>query len=97
MRELGGETTRAHHELGRIAAGAALDALYLLGPLAAEVRAGAVSAGMPAERIVVAASHAELAARVRADLRSGDLLLVKGSRGATMEELLRQLGAEQSP
>jgi len=94
MRELGDEAVRAHRELGAVAAEAALDALFLIGPLAGEVRAGAEEAGMAAARIVVADSHGDLASRVRADLRPGDLLLVKGSRGAAMEEVLRQLAAE---
>jgi UDP-N-acetylmuramoyl-tripeptide--D-alanyl-D-alanine ligase len=94
MRELGGEAVAAHRELGGVAAAAGLDALFLIGPHAAEVRAGAEDGGLPPERIVVAADHADLAARVRADLRSGDLLLVKGSRGAEMERLIRLLGAD---
>src|SRR5437899_2022858 len=61
MRELGEEAPRAHRELGAAAAGARLDALFLLGPHAAEVRAGAEAAGLPAERITIAASHDELA------------------------------------
>ena len=98
MRELGTEAPRAHRELGAAAAAAALDALFLLGELATEVRSGAEAAGMPAERIVIAHSHQDLAARLRTDLRPGDLLLLKGSRGAAMEEILRQLvGAEACP
>jgi UDP-N-acetylmuramyl pentapeptide synthase len=46
---------------------------------------------MPANRIAVAASHEDLAARLRAYCRAGDLLLLKGSRGAAMEEVLRHL------
>lgn len=81
MRELGEHSVAEHLELGRVAAGVGLDALFLLGPHAEEVRAGAERAGMPRERIVVARDHTELAACVRADLGAGDLLLVKGSRG----------------
>jgi UDP-N-acetylmuramyl pentapeptide synthase len=62
------------------------------------VRAGAEAAGMASERIVIASDHRDLAGRLRADLRPGDLLLLKGSRGAAMEEVLRQLvGAEVRP
>jgi UDP-N-acetylmuramyl pentapeptide synthase len=95
MRELGAETIDAHRELGTVAAGSALDALFLLGPHAAVVRDAALAAGMPADRVVVAADHAALAARVGGELRSGDVLLVKGSRGAAMEEVLRHLGVER--
>jgi UDP-N-acetylmuramoyl-tripeptide--D-alanyl-D-alanine ligase len=97
MRELGAETARAHRELGGPAAGVGLDALFLLGAHAGEVRAGAEAAGMPAERVVVATSHDELAARLQRFCRPGDLVLLKGSRGAAMEEVLRHLGTERAP
>src|SRR5439155_26220134 len=93
-RGLGEEAPRADRELGAAAAGARLDALFLRGPHAAEVRAGAEAAGLPAERITIAASHDELAARLAAYCRAGDLVLLKGSRGAAMEEVLRRLTAE---
>jgi UDP-N-acetylmuramoyl-tripeptide--D-alanyl-D-alanine ligase len=97
MRELGAEAARAHRELGAAAAATRLDALFLLGAHADEARAGAEAAGMSAECIVVAASHPELASRLRAYCRAGDLLLLKGSRGAAMEEVLRLLQAEGGP
>jgi UDP-N-acetylmuramoyl-tripeptide--D-alanyl-D-alanine ligase len=94
MRELGDEAPRAHRELGAAAAEARIDALFLLGPHAEEVSAGAREAGLPAERITVTASHDELAALLGAYCRAGDLVLLKGSRGAAMEEVLRRLAAE---
>jgi len=57
MRELGAEAARAHRDLGTTAAAANLDALFVLGEHAAEVRAGAEAAGMVPDRIVVAQSH----------------------------------------
>ena len=96
MRELGTESERAHRELGATAAAAGLDGLFLLGDHAETVRAGAETAGMPLERIHVAASHDELAARLRAACQPGDLLLLKGSRGAAMEEVLRRLTSDVS-
>jgi UDP-N-acetylmuramoyl-tripeptide--D-alanyl-D-alanine ligase len=97
MRELGAETERLHRALGAAVAEARIDGLFLLGPHAAAVRAGAEAAGMDAERIVIAADHAELAARLRACCRPGDLVLLKGSRGAAMEEVLRRLCGEGAP
>ncbi len=97
MRELGAEAEQLHRALGAAVAQAGLDALFLLGTHAAAVRAGAEAAGMAAERIVVAADHAELAAHLRAHCRPGDLVLLKGSRGAAMEEVLRHLGGEGRP
>lgn len=97
MRELGAEAERLHQALGAAVARAGLDGLFLLGTHAAAVRAGAEAAGMAAERIVVAADHAELAAHLRTCCRPGDLVLLKGSRGAAMEEVLRHLGGEGRP
>jgi UDP-N-acetylmuramoyl-tripeptide--D-alanyl-D-alanine ligase len=94
MRELGDAAGRAHRELGAVAAAAGLDALFLLGEHAEEVRLGAEAAGLPADRIEVAASHEDLAQRLRAYCRAGDLVLLKGSRGAAMEEVLHRLGTE---
>jgi UDP-N-acetylmuramoyl-tripeptide--D-alanyl-D-alanine ligase len=91
MRELGAEAVRAHRELGAAAAALHVDALFLLGAHADAVRAGAEAAGFPADRITIAATHEELGGRLAAWCRAGDLVLLKGSRGAAMEEVLRHL------
>jgi UDP-N-acetylmuramoyl-tripeptide--D-alanyl-D-alanine ligase len=91
MRELGAEAVHAHRELGAAAAAVHVDALFLLGRHADAVRAGAEAAGFPADRITIAATHEELGGRLAAWCRAGDLVLLKGSRGAAMEEVLRHL------
>src|SRR5262249_26226586 len=91
MRELGSSAERAHREVGVAAAEARVDRLFLLGEPAGEVRRGAEEAGLPAERIIVASSHQELAERLHAYCRPEDVVLLKGSRGAAMEEVLRHL------
>jgi len=93
MRELGATAAAAHEALGAVAASVKLDALYVLGPHADRVRAGAEAAGLAAERITVASDHEELASGLHAVLRTGDVLLLKGSRGAAMEQVLRGLRA----
>ncbi len=91
MRELGAETEAAHEALGRAAAAADPDLLLAIGPHAGLVRAGALAAGLPAERIVATAEHAEAGERLRAACRPGDLILLKGSRGAALETVLAHL------
>jgi UDP-N-acetylmuramoyl-tripeptide--D-alanyl-D-alanine ligase len=95
MLELGPGSEAAHRELGRRAAEAHVDALFLMGRHAAAVRDGAVAAGLPADRIAIASSHAALADALRAMLGAGDLLLLKGSRGAALERALALLAAER--
>jgi UDP-N-acetylmuramoyl-tripeptide--D-alanyl-D-alanine ligase len=95
MLELGPGSEDAHRDLGRRVAEARVDALFLMGTYAAAVRDGAIAAGLPAERITIATSHASLADRLRATLTAGDLLLLKGSRGAALERALQLLVAER--
>jgi len=93
MRELGAHADAACRELGAAAAAAGLDALLLVGPQAALVADSAVTAGMDPTRVVLARDHDDVARRLRAVLRCGDVLLLKGSRGAALEGVLHRLEA----
>lgn len=92
MLELGTEAAELHRQIGAEAA-QRCDFLFLLGTMAGETAAGARQQGMPAERVRIVASHAEAADRLRALLRPGDRLLVKGSRGMRMEKVAAALRA----
>ena len=91
MFELGRHSAKEHRALGRAAAEAGLDRVYLLGAQAAHVRTGALERGMRAEQIIVGQDHADLAARLRAVVKAGDWLLFKGSRGMKMDKVLEAL------
>jgi len=84
MLELGSASKDAHGEVGRLAA-SCVERLYLLGSMAADVAAGAVSGGLPQSAIVIANDHDEILADLLAAMRPGDCILVKGSRGMRME------------
>jgi len=92
MLELGGGTTQAHHSIGEEAARLGTDYVLTVGVLAAGIAAGARSAGMPAACVITARDHATAAERLRGILRKGDVVLLKGSRGARMERVLEALG-----
>jgi UDP-N-acetylmuramoyl-tripeptide--D-alanyl-D-alanine ligase len=94
MRELGAHADAACRALGAAAAAADLDELILLGVQAHLVRASAVDAGMDPRRVIVVADHDEAASRVRAVMREGDVVLLKGSRGAALERVLQRLEQE---
>ena len=94
MLELGPSAESAHREVGRRAAEARVDGLFLMGSHAAAVREAAIAAGLAPERIAVFATHDALADALRATLRAGDLLLLKGSRGAALERVLARLAPE---
>jgi UDP-N-acetylmuramoyl-tripeptide--D-alanyl-D-alanine ligase len=91
MLELGPEAEQAHRDLGRELAHHAADYVLTTGTLGAEIAAGALKEGMPADRVVTAPDQAALADRLRGLLRKGDVVLVKGSRGAAMERVVEGL------
>ncbi|HSV92577.1 MAG TPA: UDP-N-acetylmuramoyl-tripeptide--D-alanyl-D-alanine ligase, partial [Desulfobacterales bacterium] len=94
MRELGPGAARLHRELGRLAAEARIDRLFVCGGHAAEVAAGAIAAGMPAAAIA-AGSRDEIGDALLDVVRPGDWVLVKGSRTMGMETIVRALGAPE--
>jgi UDP-N-acetylmuramoyl-tripeptide--D-alanyl-D-alanine ligase len=46
---------------------------------------------MKSDQVIVAEDHGDVARRLRRQLRRGDWLLVKGSRGMKMEKVLKEL------
>ncbi len=93
MLELGPESAMLHREAGRQAASQKLDWVLGVQGHAAGLVQGAVEAGLPAECSRFAASSSDAAAFLLELLRPGDLLLVKGSRGARMERIVEALRA----
>lgn len=94
MAELGAQAEGHHEAVGAAAAGAGIGILYVGGPFAPALAAGAKRAGMPAENVIAFASNDEVAECLRRTLNSGDCVLLKGSRVQKMEEILaRVLGS----
>ena len=91
MFELGKQSQREHLRLGSHLAQAGLDRAYLLGERAPDVRKGALRAGMKSDQVIVGESHSDIGQRLRAHLKKGDWLLIKGSRGMKMETVLSEL------
>jgi UDP-N-acetylmuramoyl-tripeptide--D-alanyl-D-alanine ligase len=95
MLELGDHSVRMHEECGRAAASAGLSVLVTIGGVAARAMgAAAVDAGMPAGSVSHFDSSSDAAVPVTASLRSGDLVLVKGSRGTRTDIVADRITAE---
>lgn len=95
MLELGeADEAELHRGVGRAAAGAGLDELWLVGERAARwIREGAIDAGMAAAHVTACASAEEAAERAHVFLRPGDALLLKASRGLRLERVEERLRA----
>lgn len=91
MLELGPSSGDLHREVGAHLAGQGIARLVACGPLARGIAAGAAQAGMASQRIQEAPDSAAGAAIVKALVREGDVLLVKGSRGMQMERIIERL------
>jgi len=86
MRELGEESARDHREVGETAAELGVDQLITIGDMAAAIAEAARSAGLPNTSVVRSTSEA---AQLLGEIASpGDLVLVKGSRGAHTEHVI---------
>jgi UDP-N-acetylmuramoyl-tripeptide--D-alanyl-D-alanine ligase len=92
MLELGEQSVALHEACGRAAASSGLSLLVTVGgtPARALGRA-AVVAGMPAAVVRHAESSADAAEIAGAEVRAGDLVLVKGSRGVAAERVVERL------
>jgi UDP-N-acetylmuramoyl-tripeptide--D-alanyl-D-alanine ligase len=90
MLELGPRSTDLHREIGRAVGDARIDRLYLVGNFAAAVADGAMDRQMKADRICCG-TKATIIEQLNHDLQAGDLILVKGSRGMAMEEVVEAI------
>lgn len=90
MLELGSHSAELHYEIGKKAANSGITKLYITGNFAESVAAGAKAGGLKAEKIVTG-NKLKIAEALKSTLRSGDWLLVKGSRGMRMEEIVEMI------
>jgi UDP-N-acetylmuramoyl-tripeptide--D-alanyl-D-alanine ligase len=92
MLELGPESVRLHEECGRAAVGAKIDVLVTVGKESARALGdAAVAAGLARAAVTHFADSTAAADAVAALVQSGDVVLVKGSRGVRLERVVERL------
>ncbi len=87
MLELGPDAAALHRDAGREIAGAGVDVLWGVRGLAQQIVEGAVEAGLPATRYFESSDDAAKA--LIAEVKEGDLILVKGSRGVATDKIVK--------
>jgi UDP-N-acetylmuramoyl-tripeptide--D-alanyl-D-alanine ligase len=88
MRELGPESPGMHREVGLQVGALGVDRLITLGELSAEIEAGAMEAGLDSSSCAHVSTHEEAVRKVCESLEEGAWIVVKGSRGMTMEKVV---------
>jgi len=91
MLEVGPEAAKAHNELGQEAVRLGFAGVAAVGELAAQMAAGARSAGLNRNRVLATQDPGLAAAAVAEWSKPGDWVLVKASRGMRLERALDAL------
>ena len=95
MLELGDHSIALHEACGRAAAAAGLSRLFVVGgPSARALADAAIAAGMQSSAVSYFETSAQAAPAVVEALETGDLVLVKGSRGTRTDVVADRLAAE---
>ncbi len=94
MKELGSEHDAGHRAVGADAARLGIDVLVVVGAAARGIAEGAAQGTC---EVIVTAGREEATAWVRQNAGPEDVVLVKASRGAALEEVAEQVLEETTP
>ena len=94
MYELGDQEEAQHRLVGQHCD--RLDLLFLLGPRTGWIAESAIQAGLPADRIFKVRDNEQAIEAARETLSPGDIMLIKGSRGLHLEEVVEALSLDRS-
>lgn len=97
MLELGDGSVTEHRRIGRLVAELGIDILVAVGRVSGDIADGALSGGLSPASIFTFKDKKEALPAIREILREGDSVLVKGSRGVALEEVvegIKRLGLE---
>jgi UDP-N-acetylmuramoyl-tripeptide--D-alanyl-D-alanine ligase len=94
MLELGKDAAQMHREIGWKTADSGVDVVVALGPLAKNIAEGAVEGGLAREMVFHFASASDAGIFLQERIKSGDVILIKGSQGMRMERVVKELMAE---
>ena len=90
MLELGKVAVDAHRRIGKLAAEQGVQLVITVGSLAKNIAEAARESGV--DHVVACENHQQAAQELNARLQPGDTVLIKGSRGMKMEQLVNMLG-----
>jgi UDP-N-acetylmuramoyl-tripeptide--D-alanyl-D-alanine ligase len=91
MLEMGDWAYKSHIGVGKYAAAKNIDYVFTVGENAANIAKGAIEAGSPENNVSAFKNNEEVVECLKNLIKEGDVILVKGSRGMKMEQIVEQL------
>jgi UDP-N-acetylmuramoyl-tripeptide--D-alanyl-D-alanine ligase len=91
MLELGTESEEMHRKIGMLIATIGINTLFLQGNFSKVTAAGAMEGGLSPENIFFLSNENNGINYLKENLKKGDWILVKGSRGMKMEKIVAQI------
>jgi UDP-N-acetylmuramoyl-tripeptide--D-alanyl-D-alanine ligase len=91
MLEMGTESASIHEKVGQSLHGFGVEHAYVIGEFANDVAKGAQAGGMSQNQITIIEDRQKAAAKILSNFKSGDILLVKGSRGMKLENVIQDM------
>jgi UDP-N-acetylmuramoyl-tripeptide--D-alanyl-D-alanine ligase len=95
MLELGDFAEKAHRDVGHYAVAKGIDYVVVVGQLGSFIAAGAREAGMAEGHALSFESNQQVIEFLKSFAAQGDVILVKGSRGMKMEEIVEKLSNDK--
>ncbi|RJQ34877.1 UDP-N-acetylmuramoyl-tripeptide--D-alanyl-D-alanine ligase [Candidatus Parcubacteria bacterium] len=94
MLELGAVSEQAHKAVGKKLVELKIDYLFVVGERSRDIARGAKAAGMSEDKIYHFPHTMEAGAFLQERLKAEDIILIKGSRGAKMEQVVYEIMAK---
>lgn len=94
MLELGKDSAEEHRQVGKLVAEKGFNYSLTFGPEAKNIADGAEKAGMRGEQVKKFEDQKELCQFIKSEMNDSDVILVKGSQGMRMENIVKELMAE---
>lgn len=94
MLELGSMSEQGHRQVGTKAFKTGINKLIVVGERARDIARGAKNAGMAKDNIFHFAQAKEAGRFIQKRISEGDLILIKGSQGARMEKIVKEIMEE---
>ena len=91
MMELGKEASRLHFNAGELVADAGVKFFVALGKHGQQLIEGASKGGLAGAQTCLATNHIEMFDMIKANVKEGDTIFLKGSRGMALEKVVKAI------